>query len=136
MPKLKVAQIESALSRVPGWNRKSAVISRVFQFEDFPAAIKFVNKVAVLSERAWYHPDIDIRRNKVTLTLTTHDQGGQTGKDLVLHGIPGMRPKACAELRIPYLPRVRRHGRRFCESDSVQRPEAWPEVGVPDQARF
>jgi 4a-hydroxytetrahydrobiopterin dehydratase len=84
MPKLKVAQIKSALSKIPGWNRKCAVISRVFQFEDFPAAIKFVNKVAVLSERAWHHPDIDIRWNEVTLTLTTHDQCGLTGKDFAL----------------------------------------------------
>jgi 4a-hydroxytetrahydrobiopterin dehydratase len=84
MPKLKVAQIKSALSRVSGWKRKGAVISRCFQFENFPAAIEFVNKVAVLSEKAWHHPDIDIRWNKVTLTLTTHDQGGLTGKDFAL----------------------------------------------------
>jgi 4a-hydroxytetrahydrobiopterin dehydratase len=84
MPKLKVSRFKSALSKIPGWNRNGAVISRVFLFEDFPVAIKFVNNVAVLSERAWHHPDIDIRWNKVTLTLTTHDQGGLTGKDFAL----------------------------------------------------
>ena len=59
-------------------------LSRTFQFKDFPAAIKFVNAVAELAEKAWHHPDIDIRWNKVTLTLTTHDAGGLTEKDFVL----------------------------------------------------
>lgn len=84
MPKLKVAQIKSALIKVPDWQRNGAAISRTFQFKDFPAAIKFVNKVAVLAEKSCHHPDIDIRWNKVTLTLTTHDQGGLTEKDFAL----------------------------------------------------
>ncbi len=37
-----------------------------------------------LAEQAWHHPDIDIRWNKVTLTLTTHDAGGLTEKDFAL----------------------------------------------------
>jgi len=84
MPKLNAAQIKDALSKVPDWRRKGAIITRVFQFKDFPAAIKFVNRAAVLAEKAWHHPDIDIRWNKVTLVLTTHDQGGLTGKDFAL----------------------------------------------------
>jgi len=43
-----------------------------------------VNAVAALAEQAWHHPDIDIRWNKVTLTLTTHDAGGLTQKDFDL----------------------------------------------------
>jgi 4a-hydroxytetrahydrobiopterin dehydratase len=43
-----------------------------------------VNAVARLAEKAWHHPDIDIRWNKVTLTLTTHDAGGLTKKDFAL----------------------------------------------------
>jgi len=84
MPKLTVAQIKTALTGVPDWQRKRSVLTRVFRFKDFPAAIKFVNKVAVLAERAWHHPDIDIRWNKVTLALTTHDEGGLTEKDFAL----------------------------------------------------
>ena len=49
-----------------------------------PAAIRFVNAVARIAERAWHHPDIDIAWNKVTLTLTTHDAGGLTAKDFEL----------------------------------------------------
>ena len=61
-----------------------AKISRTFEFKDFPAAIKFVEAVAALAEQAWHHPDIDIRWNKVTLALTTHDAGGLTEKDFTL----------------------------------------------------
>ena len=84
MSKLNASQIKSALATVPEWKRKAAVISRTFQFKDFPAAIKFVDAVAELAEQAWHHPDIDIRWSKVTLALTTHDAGGLTKKDFVL----------------------------------------------------
>jgi 4a-hydroxytetrahydrobiopterin dehydratase len=78
------AQIKSALAKIPDWKRKGTVISRTFQFKDFPAAMKFVDAVAALAEQAWHHPDIDIRWNKVTLALTTHDAGGLTRKDFDL----------------------------------------------------
>ena len=84
MPKLTASQIKLALAKVPLWKKNAATISRVFAFKDFPAAIKFMNKTAVLAEKAWHHPDIDIRWNKVTLTLTTHDQDGLTEKDFKL----------------------------------------------------
>lgn len=81
---LDAAKIPSALASVPAWTLAGATIARTFQFKDFPAAIKFVNAVAVRAEEAWHHPDIDIRWNKVTLTLTTHDAGGLTEKDFAL----------------------------------------------------
>lgn len=84
MNKLTAAQIKTALNQTPDWQRHRAVISRTFVFKDFPAAIKFVNAVAKLAEHAWHHPDIDIRWNKVTLALTTHDAGGLTQKDFAL----------------------------------------------------
>jgi 4a-hydroxytetrahydrobiopterin dehydratase len=84
MEKLNTTQITTALDSVPDWKKKGRTITRTCQFKDFPAAIKFVNAVARLAEKAWHHPDIDIRWNKVTLTLTTHDAGGLTGKDFIL----------------------------------------------------
>jgi 4a-hydroxytetrahydrobiopterin dehydratase len=84
MEKLNAGHIKSALASVPEWKKKGAVITRTFQFKDFPAAVKFVNGVARLAEKAWHHPDIDIRWNKVTLALTTHDAGGLTEKDFDL----------------------------------------------------
>ena len=84
MPKLTTAQIKTALRTVPDWKKKGATITRVFVFKDFPKAVQFVTRVAQLAEKAWHHPDIDIRWNKVSLTLTTHDQGGLTEKDFAL----------------------------------------------------
>ena len=84
MKKLNAAQIKSALAKIPGWKKEAAVISRTFQFKDFPAAMKFVNAVAKVAEKEQHHPDIDIRWNKVTLALTTHDAGGLTKKDFAL----------------------------------------------------
>jgi 4a-hydroxytetrahydrobiopterin dehydratase len=84
MPRLKAAQIKSALKSVPDWKKTGDTITRTFQFKDFPAAIRFVNAIAKLAEKAWHHPDIDIRWNKVTLVLTTHSEGGLTGKDFKL----------------------------------------------------
>ena len=57
------------------------VISRTFVFRDFVAAMGFVTSVAVASERADHHPDIDIRWNKVSIALTTHDADALTAKD-------------------------------------------------------
>jgi 4a-hydroxytetrahydrobiopterin dehydratase len=72
------------MASVPAWQQHDQTISRTFRFADFAAAMKFVNGVADLAERACHHPDIDIRWNKVTLRLTTHDAGGLTGKDFDL----------------------------------------------------
>ncbi len=69
---------------MPDWKKNDVCITRTYQFKDFPAAIKFVNAVARLAEKAWHHPDINIRWNKVALTLTTHDAGGLTRKDFIL----------------------------------------------------
>ena len=69
---------------MPDWKKNDGCITRTYQFKDFPAAIKFVNAVARLAEKAWHHPDIDIRWNKVALMLTTHDAGGLTRKDFIL----------------------------------------------------
>ncbi len=84
MPKLDASQISIALVSIPNWKKDGDAIARTFQFKDFPAAVKFVDAVAVAAEQAWHHPDIDIRWNKVTLVLTTHDAGGLTQKDFDL----------------------------------------------------
>ena len=84
MPKLTPALIKAALAEAPNWKKKGAMIARTYEFKDFVAAMKFVNAVAKLAEQAWHHPDIDIRWNKVTLTLATHSEGGLTQKDFDL----------------------------------------------------
>ncbi len=82
MEKLSEAEIKEALTAVKSWTRKGQVLRRTFEFADFAAAMKFVNSVARAAEKAGHHPDIEIRWNKVTLALTTHDAGGLTDLDL------------------------------------------------------
>jgi len=84
MAKYSAAQTKAALRFLPEWTKKGSTITRTFQFRDFSTAIEFVNALARLAERAAHHPDIDIRWNKVALTLTTHDEGGLTEKDFEL----------------------------------------------------
>ena len=84
MPKLPDPQLASALKSIPLWSRQGAAIARTFQFNDFPSAMKFINAVADLAEQTQHHPDMDIRWNRVTLALTTHDAGGVTNKDIIL----------------------------------------------------
>ncbi|MBL8875628.1 MAG: 4a-hydroxytetrahydrobiopterin dehydratase [Phycisphaerae bacterium] len=84
MPKLTEAQVEAALKAVPEWGESGDAIQRTFQFSDFVKAMSFVDRVAQAAERSQHHPDILIRYNKVTLTLSTHDAGGITVKDFEL----------------------------------------------------
>jgi 4a-hydroxytetrahydrobiopterin dehydratase len=84
MSTLKPTAIRQAMKRIPEWSRRGSTIRRTYQFKDFVEAMKFVNRVARRAERAWHHPDIDIRWNKVSLALTTHDAGGLTDKDFTL----------------------------------------------------
>lgn len=84
MATLTADAIRTALATVPQWRKRGAVIRRTFEFADFLAAMKFVNAVARLAERAAHHPDIEIRWNRVILVLTTHDAGGLTAKDFEL----------------------------------------------------
>jgi 4a-hydroxytetrahydrobiopterin dehydratase len=51
---------------------------------DFARAMVFVNEVASAAEAAGHHPDVDISRNKVTLALSSHAEGGLTDRDFQL----------------------------------------------------
>lgn len=84
MNRLTPAEIKTSLATVPGWSHVRQAIRRTFEFPDFVVAMKFVNAVARAAEKAGHHPDIEIRWNKVTLTLTTHDAGGLTARDFEL----------------------------------------------------
>ena len=68
----------------PDWVRDSESISRTFVFSDFNESLGFVVRIGAASEVADHHPDIDIRWNKVTVVLSTHDQAALTTKDLAL----------------------------------------------------
>jgi 4a-hydroxytetrahydrobiopterin dehydratase len=82
--KLKRNQVEAELKKVGGWKLRGDKISRLYLFEDFMQALRFINRISQLAEAMNHHPDIDIRYNKVRLVLTTHDEGGLTMKDFQL----------------------------------------------------
>lgn len=71
----------------PGWTLEGESITRTFVFDDFIEAMGFVARVGMASEVADHHPDIDIRWNKVTLTLSTHSENALTDKDTKLAAV-------------------------------------------------
>ena len=82
--KLSEDQITEQLSEYPEWAELNGQIQRTFLFEDFDQSVGFVNRIAEYAEQVQHHPDILIRYNKVTLTVSTHDAGGITHKDFDL----------------------------------------------------
>lgn len=84
MDRMSEAEINAALQALPEWSGTGAAIHRTYQFKDFVASMKFVNAVAAAAESDQHHPDILVRWNKVTLTLSTHDAGGITAKDFAM----------------------------------------------------
>ncbi len=81
MDKLSQEDVEEKLALFPEWSQVGDSLQRTYSFNDFPNAVAFVHRVAELAEECQHHPDILVRYNKVTLTLTTHDAGGLTDKD-------------------------------------------------------
>ena len=69
--------------RDSAWERDGDEIAREWKFDDFAAAMAFVNRVAEAAEEANHHPDILLHGwNKVRLSLMTHSEGGLTQSDL------------------------------------------------------
>jgi 4a-hydroxytetrahydrobiopterin dehydratase len=91
MAALSESAIREKLQQLPGWSLSGKSIERQFTFDDFLAGIEFVNRVAEVAESAGHHPDITINYNRVTLSLSTHSEGGITQKDFDLardiHGL-------------------------------------------------
>jgi len=79
--KLSRAEAEQNLKALPGWTLEGDAIKKQFTFKDFLEAIAFVNRLAPLAEAADHHPDILINYKRVTLTYSTHSEGGLTDKD-------------------------------------------------------
>lgn len=84
MSRMTESDVHSALERAANWSQTGETIQRTLQFKDFKASMAFVNAIAAEAERVGHHPDMLIRYNKVTLTLSTHDAGGLTRKDFDL----------------------------------------------------
>ena len=81
---LDADEIKNALKKIPEWENDKKKIERTFEFDDFTEAIDFVNNVAEIAEEQDHHPDIDIRYNKVKLSVYTHNKNGLTDLDFQL----------------------------------------------------
>jgi 4a-hydroxytetrahydrobiopterin dehydratase len=79
-------EIAAALARLPGWSRvdgRSAIVKK-FQFADFNAAFGFMTRVALAAEKQDHHPEWANVWNRVEITLSTHDAGGVSARDVKL----------------------------------------------------
>ena len=82
--KLSDLEIRRALGILPGWTRKGEALNKTYSFARFADGIRFVQQVAEVAERMNHHPDIDIRYTRISFSLSTHDAGGITQRDLEL----------------------------------------------------
>jgi 4a-hydroxytetrahydrobiopterin dehydratase len=74
--------IERALQELPGWSLAGNAIVKEFTFAGFPEAVAFVARLVPGSEAADHHPDLTVSYRRVTVSFTTHSEGGVTAKDL------------------------------------------------------
>ncbi len=81
MALLTDSEISQRLSSLPGWAVAERAITRKFTFAGFPDAIAFTTRLAFDAEASDHHPDILINYKRVTLTYSTHSEGGLTSKD-------------------------------------------------------
>jgi 4a-hydroxytetrahydrobiopterin dehydratase len=73
--------VDRRLARLPGWSRQESAIVRQFTFAGFPDAVAFVQRLVPGAEAADHHPDVTINYRRVTLSFSTHSEGGITEKD-------------------------------------------------------
>jgi 4a-hydroxytetrahydrobiopterin dehydratase len=84
MARLAEEEIDEQLGRVDGWHREGDAIVKEFDRGDFAGSVDFVNAIAPRAEDMNHHPDLGISWATVTVTITTHSEGGLTGNDFEL----------------------------------------------------
>jgi 4a-hydroxytetrahydrobiopterin dehydratase len=93
--KLTGAARQSALADLDDWSEVDArdAITKTFTFNGFNQAFGFMSRAALYAEKADHHPEWFNVYNRVEVTLSTHDAGGVTEKDIAL---AHFMDKACA----------------------------------------
>jgi 4a-hydroxytetrahydrobiopterin dehydratase len=84
MAKLDDAELRLLMRDLEGWKHLADAIHKDFTFPGFKAAIAFVNRIAELAVDAGHHPDLEVHYNRVVVSLSTHDEGGVTQRDVDL----------------------------------------------------
>jgi 4a-hydroxytetrahydrobiopterin dehydratase len=78
---LSRADVEQRIKGLDGWTLDGDAIRKQYTFANFPEAVAFVSRLVPGAESADHHPDISISYKRVTLTYSTHSEGGLTAKD-------------------------------------------------------
>jgi len=84
MAPLDDSEIEARLAEHPGWERDGAAIRKSFERGDFVGSVNFVQSLVEPAETMNHHPDLEISWDTVTVTLSTHSDGGVTAADFEL----------------------------------------------------
>jgi 4a-hydroxytetrahydrobiopterin dehydratase len=84
MAPLEDREIEARLAEHPGWERSGAAIRRKFKRSDFVGSVNFVQSLVEPAEAMNHHPDLEISWDTVTVSLSTHSDGGITVADFEL----------------------------------------------------
>jgi 4a-hydroxytetrahydrobiopterin dehydratase len=84
MTRLSDEEIEERLADREGWERSGDAIVKQFDKGDFKGSVEFVNRLTPEAEEMNHHPDLEISWKTVTVTITTHSEGGRTGGDFEL----------------------------------------------------
>ena len=82
MATLSREEIDRRLKTLDGWTLEGDAIRKQYTFKGFPEAIAFLNRLVPDAEQADHHPDITVNYRRVTLSWSTHDEGGLTAKDI------------------------------------------------------
>ena len=85
-PLLSQDEIAAKLKELHGWRHDERYLVREFSFPSFGDAMDFINRVAEVAEEINHHPDISVSYTQVTLSVTTHSEGGITRRDFRLLG--------------------------------------------------
>ena len=81
MATLSRSDAEARLRELEGWTLEGDALRKQFVFSGFPDAVDFVARLVPGAEAADHHPDVVINYKRVTLTYSTHSEGGLTAKD-------------------------------------------------------
>jgi 4a-hydroxytetrahydrobiopterin dehydratase len=78
------AEIEEKLAGLSGWQRTGDAIEKSFECGDFVGSVRFVESLVQPAEAMNHHPDVTISWATVTVTISTHSEGGLTASDFEL----------------------------------------------------
>jgi 4a-hydroxytetrahydrobiopterin dehydratase len=77
-------EIEAKLAALAGWERRGDAIAKAFDRGDFVGSVRFVDSLVAPAEEMGHHPDLEISWSTVTVTISTHSEGGLTAADFEL----------------------------------------------------